>query len=74
MPADKSVRFDDGQSLSGKESGKHYQRQPGSRPGPTWLDLALQIQRQLLAEEKILGGQNTPWPKAESNEPQSIQQ
>jgi hypothetical protein len=36
--------------------------------------LALQIQSQLLTEEKILGGQNTPWPKAQSNEPQSIPQ
>src|SRR5215831_20667790 len=45
MPADECGRLDDSKSLSPrKESGKQYQGQLGSCPGPTRLDMALQIQ------------------------------
>jgi hypothetical protein len=48
--------------------------QPGSNLGSTRFGPVFQIQSQLLAEEKTLGGQSTPRSKAKSDEPQGIQQ
>jgi hypothetical protein len=39
---------------------------------PSWLDLPLQVQRQLLAEEEILGGQASVGPQAERDQAQDI--
>lgn len=75
MPPDESLRFDDRQSLSpGKQFGKQHQNQFAGRLRPTRLDLALQVQGQLLAEEQILGRESTPCPKADHHKPQDVQQ
>ena len=75
MPSDEGVRLDDGQSLSPcKQSGKQHQGKPGSIPGSARFDLALEVQSQLLAEEKVLSGQSAMGPQAEPDEPEGIQQ
>jgi len=75
MPADESVRLDDSQSLSPcKQTGEQYQSVPASITGSASLDLALQEQSQLLAEEKVLSGQSAMRPQAEPDEPQGIKQ
>ena len=74
MPADQGVAFNDGQSFPPRNpSGEQRQSQLGSRLRPTRFDLALHIQCQLLAEEELLGGQRTPRPQADPDEPQGIQ-
>ncbi len=75
MPSDEGVRLDDGQSLSSrKQTGKQNQAEPGKVTGSARLDLALQVQSQLLAEEQVLSGQSAMGPQAEPDEPQGIQQ
>jgi len=71
MPSDEGVRLDDSQSPSPcKQTGKQYQSEPASITSSASLDLALQVQSQLLAEEKVLSGQSAMRPQAERNEPQ----
>jgi len=75
MPSEEGVWLDDGQSLwPRKQFGKQHQGQLGSSLRPTRLDLALQAQSQLLAEEEVLSGQSRPLPQAEPDEPHGTEQ
>ena len=74
MPSDEGLRLDNGQSLAPREqTGKQYQSESASITGSARLDLALQVQSQLLAEGKVLRGQSAMRPQAKPDEPQGIQ-
>ena len=75
MPADESLGLDDGQRLSpGEPSGKYDESQLRGSLRPARLNLALQIQSQLLAKQEVRSGQSAPGSKTESDKPQGVQQ
>ena len=58
MPSNQRFRFDHREELTPiNQPEQRDQRQPCRVLGPPRLDLPLEVQRQLLAEEQILGGQ-----------------
>jgi len=58
MPPDQCFGLNDGQNLApDKQLGKQHQGQAGSGLRAARLDLALQVQSQLFAEEETLSGQ-----------------
>ncbi len=65
--------FDSQNDSPYKQPGERHQGQPGSNPGSTQLDLALQVQDQLPTAEEVLGGQSTPQPQADPDELHGIQ-
>jgi hypothetical protein len=74
MPPDQGLRLNDGQSPSpGKEPGKQYQSQASGIRRVARPDLALQVQRQLFAQEKVLGGKSPIGLQTEPDEPEGIQ-
>jgi len=57
-------RPDDGEGFFPLEHLREKDKgQTGSRIEPAGLYLSLLVESQLLPEEKILGGQTTPWPE-----------
>jgi hypothetical protein len=58
MPANERLRLDHGEELTPiNQPGQCDERQPRRVVGPPRLDLPLEVQRQLLAQEQILGGE-----------------
>lgn len=63
MPSNQRVRLYHGQELTPiNQASQRDERQPRHVIGSPRLDLALEAQRQLLAEEQILGGELRAWP------------
>jgi hypothetical protein len=64
MPSDERLRLDHREELTPiNQPGQRDERQPRRVIGSPRLDLPLEVQRQLLAEEQILGGELRAWPK-----------
>ena len=58
MPANERLRLDHSEELTPiNQLRQRDERQPRRVVGPPRLDLPLEVQRQLLAQEQILGGE-----------------
>src|SRR4029453_18343097 len=54
------------------QPGQRDERQPRRAVGPPRLDLPLEVQRKMLAQEQILGGELRGWTKNERRESQDV--
>jgi hypothetical protein len=67
VPRDEGSGLHDGQSVAPIEpAAEQHQRQTGRMVGTSGLDLALLIERELLAQEQILGRQRGPGAQPET--------
>jgi len=63
MPANERRRLNHGEELTPiNQPGQRDERQPRRVVGTSRLDLPLEVQRQLLAQEQILDGELRAWP------------
>ena len=64
MPSNERLRLDHGEELTPiNQPGQRDERQARRDVGPPRLDLPFEVQRQLLAEEQVLGGKPPTWPQ-----------
>jgi hypothetical protein len=63
MPSNERLRLDHGEKLTPiNQPGQRDEREASRIVSPPRFDLPLEVQGQLLAEEKILGGKAPTWP------------
>ena len=75
VPPNERVWLHDGEDRTPlDEPGEHDECQTSRVAGSTRLHLTFEIQRQLLAEEEVLGGQARVGPEAEPSEVQKVGQ
>lgn len=73
VPPHKRVWLDDREDATPvKEPGEHNEGNTRGVVGPSCLHLTLYVQRQLLAQEEILGGQAGVGPKTEGDQARDI--
>jgi hypothetical protein len=73
MPSNQRVRLHDGEdSTPVDQSRQRDECNAGRVIGPPRLDLALEVQSQLLAQEQILGGELGVWPQRRRHESDNI--
>ena len=74
MPSNERIWLHDGEGRTPFDEPREHDECETSRvAGATRLDLAFQVQRQLFAQEEILGGQTRAGSEAESDELQKIE-
>ena len=73
MPSNERFRLHDGQeSTPVDEARQRNERNSGRVISSPRLDLPLEVQRQLLAQEQILGGELCMWPQGRRHESQDV--
>jgi hypothetical protein len=73
VPSNERVRLHDGEdSTPVDQLRQRDQRNSGRIIGPPRLDLPLDVQRQLLAQKQILGGELYMWPPRRRHESQDV--